>query len=460
MVTGIKKYELNALNFDDLKKRLFFFFLVQFLLIGSIILYLGLDSKYLFFINLSFILLAIAILLYLHAPHWIVFCNIILVALPAYLFLSYRSLDWTALALALSLVFCWLIYGKSPLRIQRIDVYIILYLCVITISGLAGGNLSPDSRIVLYGFITFFAARSFIKNDKQLRAAFFLIPVYGLLLILQMIASFAQHHPELLTFSFSRKEADVSWGSTNYLAALLILVIPLTLSLFFTVKKIRWKILLLALVASMTIGVFWTVSRTGALCLGIIVITLLLNLNRKKLLILLAGLLVTYLLLTPFINKVESRFSSRDVASYFSALERYNLWQGTWEIFKQNPVIGVGMYNAEVRTVLKNRSTDPHNIVLKSLAETGIIGFVLLFLIFRELFKKLFKFRRIVKKTDTDRLIYIGFFITLSVSVFNRMLEVIGDRYEILFWFIVGLLFLMVERKLSNSSFVLFEARK
>ena len=410
MVTEINKYNSDSLNFNDLKKQLFYFFLVQFLLIGSVIIYLGFDFEYLFLINLSFILLVAAILLYFQAPHWIVFCNILLVALPAYFFISVRSIDWIALILTLSMVSSWFIYGKSPLHIQRIDVYIILYLCVITISGLAGGYLSLDSRIVLYGFITFFATRSFIKNDKQLRIAFFLVPVYGLLLILQMTASFAQHHPELLTFSFSRKEADVSWGSTNYLAALLILVLPLTLSLFFTFRKVRWKILLLFFIASMTIGVFWTVSRTGALCLVIIVITLLFSLNKRKALILLAGLLVAYLLMNPFINKVASRFSANDAVSYFSALERYCMWEGSWKIFKQNPIIGVGMYNAEVVTVLRSKSTDPHNIILKSLAETGIVGFVLLLLIFKEVFKKLFKFRKIVKKKNIDRMIYIGFF--------------------------------------------------
>ncbi|HVP36193.1 MAG TPA: O-antigen ligase family protein [Terriglobales bacterium] len=460
MVSEINHYELYSLNVKNLKRKLIFFFFVQLLLIGGIILYLGFDSRYLFIISSAIILLVTATLLYVKAPHWIVFCNILLVALPAYRFLSIRSIDWMGLGLTLSVLFSWFLDGNSQFWLKRIDLYIVLYLCLILISGLASGNLNPNSRITLYGFITFFAARSFIKNNKQLRIAFLLIPIYGLLLILQMAAGFARHHPELLTFSFSRKEADVSWGSTNYLAALLVLVIPLTLSLFFTVRKIRWKILLFALITTMIIGVFWTVSRTGALCLGIIVITWLLNLNKRKVLVLLAVLLMAYLLLIPFINKVESRFSSHDVASYLSALERYNLWEGSWKIFKQNPLIGVGMYNAEVVTFLKSRSTDPHNLVLKSLAETGIIGFILLLLIFQELFRKVFLFRKRIKGTSTDRIIYTGFLATLSVSVFNRMLEVIGDRYEILFWFIMGLLFLMVESKSRDSSVVSIEARK
>ena len=460
MVTNINNYELCSFNFKYLKKQLFLFFLAQFLLIGSIILYLGLDFEYLFLINLSIILLATGILLYLKAPHWIVFCNIFLVGLPAYRFLSFRSIEWISLVLVFSLVFSWFIDGKSQLRTRKIDVYIILYLCVIILSGFASGNLNPNFRITLYGFLTFFAARSFIKNDKQLRVAFILVSIYGLLLIIQMALSFSHHHPELITFTFSRKEADVSWGSTNYLAALLVLTLPLTLSLFFITKRVIQKVLWLALIISIIIGVFWTVSRTGALCLGIILIALLFSFKKRKALILLAGLLVTSLLLSPFINKVVSRFSSHDIVSYLSALERYNLWEGSWKIFKENPIIGVGMYNAEVVTVFKNRSTDPHNIVFKSLAETGIIGFILLLLIFKELFKKVFQFRKIVKGTGIDRIIYTGFLTTLSVSVFNRMFEVIGDRYEVLFWFIMSLLFLMVERKLNNSSFALFEAGK
>lgn len=460
MITDMEKCELCSPDFESLKKQLAFFVLAQFLVIGSIILYLGLDFRYLFLINLSIILLVTAILLYFRAPHWIVFCNIFLIALPDYRFLAFRSIDWIALGLTLSLLFSWIMDGNTQLRVKRIDVYIILYLGVILISGLAGGNLSPNLRITLFGFMTFFVTRSFIKNDKQLRTAFFLVTIYGLLLILQMASSFAQHHPDLITFSFSRKEADVSWGSTNYLAALLVLSLPLTLSLFLKVKGVMRKVLLLALIISMTIGVFWTVSRTGALCLGIILIAFSLGLNKRKFLVLLIGLLTAYFLLGPFIYKVVSRFSTHDIVSYFSVLERQSLWEGTWKIFKENPIIGVGMYNAEVVTIFKNKSADPHNIVFKSLAETGIVGFVLLFLIFKELFKNIFKLRKMVKRTDSDRVFYIGFLTTLSVSVFNRMFEVIGDRYEILFWFIMGLLFLLVESKSRDSSFVLFEARK
>lgn len=65
-----------------------------------------------------------------------------------------------------------------------------------------------------------------------------------------------------------------------------------------------------------------------------------------------------------------------------------------------------------------------------------------------------------MEKYELNRIIFTGFLTTLSVSVFNRVFEVIGDRYEILFWFIRGLLFLTVESKSNNSSFVLFEARK
>jgi len=104
MVTNINNYELCSFNFKYLKKQLFLFFLAQFLLIGSIILYLGLDFEYMFLINLSIILLATGILLYFKAPHWIVFCNIFLVALPAYRFLSFRSIEWISLVLVFSLV--------------------------------------------------------------------------------------------------------------------------------------------------------------------------------------------------------------------------------------------------------------------------------------------------------------------------------------------------------------------
>jgi O-antigen ligase len=461
MIAHTDKCDLYPLELKKSKKQVLFLFLIQLWLVGGIVLYLGFDFEYLFFAYLGIIALSIIGLLHFKAPSWIIFGILFLAVLPNYGFFPLRLFDCMLLILMFSLIFTWLMYARSELRIEKVDLYIILYLCTAMVSGFVSRRpITYHFIMVVYGFLTFFGTRTFIKEDKQLKGALFLLQACALLIILQMTSSFMHYHPELITTSFSRRQADVSWGSTNYLAALLVLMLPLALSLFFSVKRIIWKVFSLGLVAGMITSVLWTVSRTGALCLFIILIMFLLSFNKRKAMIVLVGLLMAYYLLNPFIAKVLSRFSSHDVISYFAVIERYDLWKKSWKIFMEHPILGVGMGNAEVVTVLKSRSTNPHNLIFKSLAETGIVGFALLLLILKELIKALFKLRKIVKKTNKDRIIYIGFLATLSVSVFNRTLEVIGDRYEVIFWFIMGLLFFVVERKTSNPSFTLFESSK
>jgi len=461
MIADTGECDFYLFDLKKSKKQILILFLVQLWLISSMVLYIGLDFEYLFLANLGVISLAIITLLHFKAPSRTIFGILFLAVLPNYGFASLRLFDCMLLFLMFSLIFTWLTYRKSELSIEKVDLYIILYLSTTMVSGFVSGRpITYHFVTVVYGFLIFFGTRTFIKGDKPLKVALFLLPAYGLLIILQMTSSFLQYHPTLFTTSFFRTQANVSWGSTNYLSALLVLLLPLVLSLFFTVKEIIWRVFLLGLVAGMIMGVFWTISRTGAICLFFILVIFLFSFHKRKIVVILFGLLLAYSILEPFIGKITHRFSSHDIGSYFSVVERYDLWKKSWEIFKENPIIGVGMGNAEVVTVFKNRSTNPHNLIFKSLADTGIVGFALLLLIFKELLKALFKLGRIVKITNKDRIIYIGFLGTLSISVLNRMLEVIGDRYEVMFWFIMGLLFIMVERKTNHPSFVLFESRK
>jgi O-antigen ligase len=454
MIAPVDEYGFWPMGSNPARKWTRLFLLVQIWLIGSFILHVGLGFEYPFMVSAGILVVSILGLLHFRAPIWIVFWGVLLSVLPNLGFASVRLLDLVLLGLMVSVLFALLTDMRPESKLRRIDAYILLYLSIIFVSGLISGDvLNFHLKSVVYGFLVFFATRSYLGSERKHGKALLLLAACGTLVVLQMAISFMQYHPHLIVTSFARTQADVSWGGTNYLAAILVLLLPLVISQFFLAQRRTVKGLALGLVGAMILAVFWTVSRTGVLCLSLIFLMLLFGLGRKKAWMLLAGLPIAFLVLSPYLGKVTERFSYRDVGSYMSTLDRYDLWKKSWEIFEENPVLGVGMGNAEMVTVLGHRSTNPHNIVFKSLAETGIVGFLLLLLIFMELFRTLFRLRRAIKTTQTGRIMFIGFLITLSVSVFNRMLEVTGDRYEILFWFIMGLLFVTAEQAVKDISF-------
>lgn len=141
-------------------------------------------------------------------------------------------------------------------------------------------------------------------------------------------------------------------------------------------KELVWVSILLT-------AIILTFSRSAYLML-IVEIVMFSLLTVKKLLVLLVGLLVLFYLVIPqFRDRIEGGFSLDKSAS-----ERFYSWQTGWEVFKMNPVFGVGFNNLgyvveqqKLWQVHQNKNT--HSLAgvdssfLFVLATTGIIGFII-----------------------------------------------------------------------------------
>lgn len=95
-----------------------------------------------------------------------------------------------------------------------------------------------------------------------------------------------------------------------------------------------------------------------------------LNMLAAMIVVLILGFVIITLM--PDLGTVFSRFSDSDDVS----MGRFNLWDYAIDIFRRNPIFGIGWRKYRELALIKfGKEFDVHNIYLQLLCETGIIGF-------------------------------------------------------------------------------------
>jgi len=116
---------------------------------------------------------------------------------------------------------------------------------------------------------------------------------------------------------------------------------------------------------------------------------------------------------------------------------RFQMWKASFEIFKQNPLLGVGIgaYQKEIHKMAvddksmkyMSRFDHPHNTFISSLVNTGLIGLFSLLLVFYIPFQY---FYRHAKKLPQDPFVRMGIVFVSMMAVFG-MTEAIFERQAI-----------------------------
>jgi O-antigen ligase len=179
----------------------------------------------------------------------------------------------------------------------------------------------------------------------------------------------------------------------NRLAMFAILAIA---GLYYLMQSLRipgLPLLVIPTIGVLTLAVLMTASRSGLLGLGVCAAAILLDegLNVRKVVNFgLAGLLLMTLLIQFVPPKSLERITNLPGATESSELgagsleRRSYTWEVAIEIFRENPILGVGMGNWELARFLKDptRSTGaPHSSYLLALVEGGVfclMGFLAL----------------------------------------------------------------------------------
>lgn len=168
---------------------------------------------------------------------------------------------------------------------------------------------------------------------------------------------------------------------------------------------------------------------------GLIIISLF---KSKKLLLPLILLLFLWQTILPatVVERINQT-KTEDGTLESSAETRVELWQQSMETFEKEPLFGVGFSIFPYMGFLKD---DPHNIYVKTLLEQGIIGMMILLILFWLAFKNGW---RLYKMADDNFLKGLGLGFTACVAA-TMISNIFGERWSYVqlgayYWVFLGL---------------------
>lgn len=146
-----------------------------------------------------------------------------------------------------------------------------------------------------------------------------------------------------------------------------------------------------------------------------------------------------------------TRFQNTVLGQNASTLERERLLQFGWELFKENPVAGVGLSQFG-HYYFSDNYTYSHSDIIELLSTTGFIGFCIYYSIFPVLF---FRLNRLKKKNNTHQFYYdieiIKIFIIMIIVVSTAMINFLTTSTWFFLSGIIGYTYWM-ERNIKASN--------
>lgn len=180
------------------------------------------------------------------------------------------------------------------------------------------------------------------------------------------------------SFSYDlRDEGGMGYAGVNGLAAFEAGFTALLMALSALEPKRLLKYAYLALAGFSLMCLMYSLSRGGyvALLLGFLFLGLV---KQRKLLIVLAVFAFTWTSLVPVAvqERVMMTYDKNNGTLDHSAATRVNLWEEALHVFDSNPLLGVGFYTYAYSQHLNNYK-DSHNLYVKFLVETGVVGLMM-----------------------------------------------------------------------------------
>lgn len=347
--------------------------------------------------------------------------------------------------------------NTKPIAKHSMMIPIILYIILITISTITSSDITGSFRdlaihLTSIGFI--FVLINSIKDKKD----------FNIILVLLVISATLVAMYGLYQFTTGNVEMEKKWvdeatnpdlqvriysvfGNPNIFAEYLIMIIPISVGLFWFSKTIQKKAVFLITTLILVLALVLTMSRGGwvGFAFGIFLFILLIE---KRLLLLAIPLGVGSLFLLPqsILNRVMSIINLSDSSNDY----RIRLWSITLQVIRDNWLVGVGFghlpFKAAFETYIRTMPTyHAHNTFLETTAEMGIVGLIvflsLLFVIFKYGVKILVK-----GKDKYIRVMSTGILAGLASVLVHGLIENILYMPPIIttFWILIGLILTLV----------------
>jgi O-antigen ligase len=276
----------------------------------------------------------------------------------------------------------------------------------------------------------YYLALNISEDENQHKILIMIMAIVVLFISVQSFRSFTAGISFTEESRFAGPFETVGLNS-NHFAAFIISYCSLLLGVLLFDKNKWRRLLFLAAVVFGLHPLFFSYSR-GAYAATIGVLVFFGLVKKRSLLILALVLFISWQTLLPpsVVDRIKmTRGESGELEH--SAAVRLDLWNHAMDLFRKNPVLGVGWGGFKFTLPEGSRITDTHSLYLKTLSEEGIIGLILLLFIFILALRsgqKLYKMAR----TPFQKGLGFGFLGCIVAFIITNMF---GDRWS---YFVLG----------------------
>lgn len=309
-------------------------------------------------------------------------------------------------------------------------------------------------KVFIFGYICYLLCTSLIKRTDDVQKILIGLMLWGAavgtLLVYHYLTDWASVVGEKAGY-VAKGEIGISMGRSNYLAALLLPILPIAVSILFSKSRIQ-KFLAVICATLILLGLAITMSKgaIGSLAVGSICsfpIFWKAGLRLKHLLFcafILGSLMMIGEWLVPSLlafnyEMIVYRLNQPDFT-------RIDLWKTAWTVFLNHPLLGIGpnaIYIYNYQYVVDDLYS--HNFILNTLAEMGILGSIPFFVLLVALIRR--SYHLCISTINDPKLkfitvaLFVGFISTLIHGMVEPTFQ--GQQYSGIFWIYVALTYLL-----------------
>ena len=308
-------------------------------------------------------------------------------------------------------------------------------------------------KVFTFGYLSYVICVSTAKRAADVHRIMFSLIVWGATLSSILIYYYISDWSLIIgqeTGNEMKGEIGIAIGKSNYLAALLVPILPLAIAGVFTGRRsfrigagISVGLILAGLLITMSRGAFLSLA-VGLLCASPMLWRAGVRAwHAIAVLVTTAGLFLLAFVVVPDLafaayDMVSSKLGAPDFA-------RLDLWKVAWQQFAAHPLFGIGpnavyLYNKQF--AIEDLYT--HNFILNSLSELGLTGSVPFFLLLGVL---IWRSYRLCLLTIADQKLapialglFVGFLSTLAHGLVEPTFQ--GQQYAVIFWIFMALVYL------------------
>lgn len=305
-------------------------------------------------------------------------------------------------------------------------------------------------KISIFGFLFYWIVISRTRTRVGLTRTTDCLIMWGAVLALVLLYRFATDWASLMGPEASyevKDEVGISIGRSNYLAALMVPILPIALAAVTATRGLR-KAMPTAASLVIVAGLLITLSKGAifALLIGALVcLPLLVKAGlRFGHLVLFLTISVLFIWVLPS-DLVASNYDMVLYRFHNPEFGRPDLWMVAWREFLEHPILGVGpnciyIYNRQYAIDVLHT----HNFVLNWLAEEGLVGALPFFAMIGLLVRRAYKLCVSPSNIPEVRKISVGLFVGLVATLLHGLVEPTfqGPQYSAIFWCCAALVFL------------------